>query len=69
MRIVNEASRTRFRLSLEVVDWDDVLISTDAQGAFDAFYSRIMTEYDRCFPVQRIRLRGEKPHPWMTDEL
>ena len=54
---------------LSNIDWEDVLQSDSAQGAFSLFHNKLRKLHDNCFPLQHISKKYNTRKPWLSDSL
>lgn len=47
-------------------DWSEVRQITDPEIAYDCFYEKFRSVYDRCFPYKTIKRARNGKKPWMT---
>ena len=46
-----------------------MLESNDPQDAFTSFHNNFINLYDKCFPIETIKLSYRNRKPWLTDGL
>ena len=70
-RCFSQENKTKFAVSLQDCNWEEVLNSsttTDANDMYDKFMYHYTNIYDRCFPEKLVSLKHKAVprKPWMT---
>ena len=48
--------------------WNNILTMVDANQAAESFTTLLRTQYERCFPERRVRVRSNNK-PWITPTI
>ena len=68
-RKFSEKNKELFSNAISNIDWKNVLPDTGAQQAFSIFHSSIKREYDKYFPVVKVKREYSNRKPWLSDDL
>ncbi|KAH9364703.1 hypothetical protein HPB48_016618 [Haemaphysalis longicornis] len=63
IRDINARSLEIFRLEIMGTYWSEVRQITDPEIAYDCFYEKFKTVYDRCFPYKTIKRALNEKNP------
>ena len=65
-RNVSEERMHVFKVSLNNVDWSDVMSNDDTQEAYSIFHERFKELYDKMFPLEKCKVKYKRCNPWIT---
>ena len=66
IRRYSERNKNTFVNNLNAIDWNEVLPNWNAQLAFATFHSLIKREYDKNFPLIKVKRQYNNKKPWLT---
>ncbi|XP_039291204.1 uncharacterized protein LOC120352928 [Nilaparvata lugens] len=71
VRPITQGGRERFLHYLTLIDWSFLKDHPDAQPNFTAFFDRLLTGFNNCFPLKRFLSGrpGKRGALWITDDL
>ena len=64
-----ERNKNTFVHNLNAIDWNEVLPNSNAQLAFSTFHDLIKIEYDKNFPLIKVKRQYDNKKPWLTNCL
>ena len=68
-RLYNERNKQNFIEALSTVEWSAIYNTSDTQGSFDLFHSKLISLHDSCFPKITIKKKYSNRKPWLSDDL
>ena len=68
-RKYSEENKEKFITSIREVNWDDFIPTVNAQNAFTVFFNILKCEYDKAFPIVKIKKKYNNRNPWLSPAL
>ena len=68
-RMYGHRNIEKFKENLRKVEWNEVLQTKDPQVAYTAFYNKLSSIYNTCFPIRRFKKTYRTKKPWITENL
>ena len=69
-RNISNKNVDNFRLALRNASWDGVLLSNDANAAFNNFHNQFVSIFDKTCPVNEVKLKSKNlVNPWFDKAL
>ena len=65
----NEQNKTMFRKRLKNTNWNYNLNSNTITFSFTSFITKIISDYETCFPKQTTRINYRNRNPWINQAL
>ena len=60
----------KFRQTLKLTNWDEVLLSKEANLAFNIFHNQFTTVFDNICPVKEVKVKSKNVlNPWFDKSL
>ena len=69
VRRYSERNKDTFVHNLNAIDLNEVLSNSNAKLAFSTFHSLIKKEYDKNFPLIKVKRQYNNKKPWLTNCL
>lgn len=70
IRLFTGKNKTLFVNKLKDIDWNNVVCSEmDANAAYNNFHCEIKRNFENCFPLTTLSIRGCKDKKWITPGL
>ena len=69
-RKYSEENKEKFITAIREVNWDDLIPTVNAQNAaFTVFFNKLKCEYDKAFPIVKIKKNYNNRKPWLSPAL
>ena len=68
-RKYSEENKEKCITSIREVNWDDLIPTVNAQNAFIVFFNKLKCEYDKAFPIVKIKKKYNNRKPWLSPVL
>ena len=69
-RKYSEENKENFITAIREVNWDDLIPTVNAQNAaFTVFFNKLKCEYDKAFPIVKIKKNYNNRKPWLSPAL
>jgi hypothetical protein len=68
-RKISDTNKKCFIDSLSNCSWEDVMNNSDPNEAFSLFHDTIMTIYNKCFPIRKIKIGYKTKLVWLSEDL
>jgi len=65
-RCINANNISKFKQSLEHIDWNAVTCQEDAQLAYTTFSNIVVSLYEESFPVKTVKAGRRQCNPWIS---
>ena len=62
----NEQNKAMFRKRLKNTNWNYNLNSNTITFSFTSFITKIISDYETCFPKQTTRINYRNRNPWIN---